>query len=81
MTEDEDGGGAESRRILDRVRRESGTSFFSHTAHMAGDHMAARDADQSDQIEVWGTRIGRALAVVAVLVLIGWLFSFLTRGG
>lgn len=44
------------------------------------DHLAAEDADKGDPVEVWGTRIGRALAIVAFVVLILWLIQFLMRG-
>ncbi|PWW00575.1 hypothetical protein DFR52_103782 [Hoeflea marina] len=37
-------------------------------------HFAATDADQADAVEVWGTRIARGLAVVAFVVLAGWLY-------
>ncbi len=81
MTDEERRREAESKRLLERVRRDSQTSFFSHTASSARDHMTAKDADQNDWPELWGKRVGRALAAVAAIVLIGWLFSFLTRGG
>lgn len=69
----------ESRRILDRVMREadsSGPSMLSRTAKRARDHISATDADQSDRIEYWGTRIGRVLGLVVCAVLLVWLLSF-----
>ncbi|WP_295807881.1 hypothetical protein [uncultured Nitratireductor sp.] len=63
----------ESRRILDRVSRESeGSSMMTR----ARDHIAASDAEQSDPIELWGTRIGRAIAVTALTALILWLLLY-----
>ena len=56
-----------SDKILKRVQRESdvvGASALVRTADKARAHMAGDDADQSDPIEVWGTRIGRGLAVI-----------------
>ena len=35
-----------------------------------GGHFAARDADPTDRIEVWGRRIGRGLALIVAGVLI-----------
>ena len=44
------------------------------------DHVAAADADRTDPIEVWGTRIGRILGLLLALGLMVWLVLFLTRG-
>lgn len=66
----------ESRRILERVAQESetvGTSSMGRVAERVKGHMAAGDADQDKWAEVWGTRIGRALGLVFVLVLIVYL--------
>ncbi len=69
----------ESRRILDRVERESmrgGWQKASHAARRVGSHLAADDADQDDRIEQIGTRIGRALGLaitVGLFVLLAWL--------
>ena len=73
----------ESRRILERVAREtdpSGTSFVARTAKGMRDHVAAVDADRTDPIEVWGTRIGRILGLLLALGMMVWLVLFLTRG-
>lgn len=75
---------ANSEQILNRVQRESdvvGASALARTADKARAHMAGEDADQTDPIEVWGTRIGRGLAVIGFIVLAIWLFNFLGRGG
>ncbi len=72
----------ESRRILDRVERESdvvGRSALARTAEKARDHLAAADVDDRDGTEVWGTRVGRVLAIIAFAGLAIWLFNFLTR--
>lgn len=74
----------DSARILKQVQRESdviGASALARTADKARAHMAGSDADQTDSIEVWGTRIGRGLAVIGFIVLAIWLFNFLGRGG
>jgi hypothetical protein len=74
---------SESRRIIERVARETdpgGTSFIARTAKGARDHVAAADADRSDPIEYWGTRIGRALGLVIAIGLLVWLLLFVTRG-
>ena len=73
----------ESRRILERIAREtdpSGTSFVARTAKGMRDHVAAADADRTDPIEVWGTRIGRILGLLLALGMMVWLVLFLTRG-
>lgn len=73
---------AESDRILGNVRRDSdvvGTSALARSVERAGDHFAARDADQKDFAELWGTRIARLASVIAFIVLALWLISFLTR--
>ncbi|TPN14982.1 hypothetical protein FKO01_40050 [Mesorhizobium sp. B2-3-3] len=73
----------ESRRILERVGRETdpaGTSLVARTAKGVRDHVAASDADRADPIEVWGTRIGRILGLLLALGLMVWLVLFLTRG-
>ncbi|TSE13607.1 hypothetical protein C1D09_003185 [Mesorhizobium intechi] len=73
----------ESRRILERVARETdpaGTSFVARTKKGVRDHVSAADADRTDPIEVWGTRIGRILGLLLALGLMVWLVLFLTRG-
>ncbi|MET3580930.1 hypothetical protein ABID19_003976 [Mesorhizobium robiniae] len=72
----------ESRRIIERVARETdpgGTSFTSGAAKGARDHVAAVDADRSDPIEYWGTRIGRALGLFIAIGLLIWLVLFITQ--
>jgi hypothetical protein len=74
----------EARRILERVERETspgGTSFIARTAKGARDHVNAADANRSDPIEYWGTRIGRVLGLVIAIGLLAWLVFFATRGG
>lgn len=75
----------ESRRILDRVERDSsggiaGTSVMARAVERSKNHLAAGDADQSDPIELWGTRIGRALGLILVAGLAVWLILYLSRG-
>jgi hypothetical protein len=79
----ETGGERESRRILDRVAREadsSSSSAVSRTTKRARDHLSAADADQSDAIEYWGTRIGRAMGLIMTVGLIVWLVILVVRG-
>lgn len=66
-----------AREVLSGVVRDGevlGTSGFARTLRRAGDqlggHFAGRDADPGDPIEIWGRRIGRGLALVAVGALI-----------
>ncbi|PDQ18851.1 hypothetical protein CN311_22480 [Mesorhizobium sanjuanii] len=73
---------SESRRIIERLAHETepgGTSFIARTAKGARDHVAAADADRSDPIEYWGTRIGRALGLLITIGLLVWLVYFVTR--
>lgn len=72
----------EARQILDRIEREaaSGTNGIlmrgvERTAH----HLSAHDADKSDKIEVWATRLGRMLGLLLMLAIIVWLIYFLMQ--
>lgn len=66
----------EARSILERAARES-EGLVGSSLRRAGDHFAARgetDGDAgNDPIELWGRRVGRALSVVAFVVLAYWL--------
>lgn len=71
-----------ARRELERLKGEGG--LFSAPGLKAKtrslrDHFKARDADQDDPMEVWGTRIGRGFAAVAFVVLAVWLLRYLGR--
>jgi len=73
----------ESRRILERVAQETdpaGTSFVARTTKGVRDHVGAADADRTDPIEVWGTRIGRTLGLLLTLGLMVWLVLYVIRG-
>ena len=66
--------GAEARRILAQVERDSGLAASSALARAVGrarNHMAGADADPEDWAEVWGTRIGRLLSLAAFVALSG----------
>jgi hypothetical protein len=74
----------EAREALERVARDSetiGASSLARTsrrlsAHFAGrDAVGAADGGGTDPMELWGRRIGRALSVVAFVVLSLWLLS------
>jgi hypothetical protein len=72
----EDEAMAESRRILERVERDSvaiGGSFIARTANRAAKHFSGSDKPQDDPIEVWGTRVGRAIGLVAFVALVIYL--------
>ncbi|RWA62861.1 hypothetical protein EN836_30550 [Mesorhizobium sp. M1C.F.Ca.ET.193.01.1.1] len=74
----------ESRRILERIERETapgGASFIARAAKGARDRVTAADADRSDPIEYWGTRIGRTLGLIIAIGLLAWLVYVATRGG
>jgi hypothetical protein len=67
----------ESREALERVARESetiGGSALSRAGQRISDHFAARDAGESDPVELWGRRLGRALSLIGVVVL-AWLLG------
>jgi len=61
---------------LKRVEAESETvlgSTFTRMADRAQKHLAAADKDETDQIEVWGTRIGRGAGLVFFVGLVVYL--------
>jgi hypothetical protein len=76
---------SESRRILERVARETvpggAASFVARTAKDARDRVTAADVDRADPIEYWGTRIGRTLGLIVAIGLLAWLVYVATRGG
>ena len=66
----------QAKRTLDRIGEEGGlssTPVLKSAANGVRDHFAARDADTSDRIELWGTRIARGLALLALIGLVVWL--------
>lgn len=72
----------ESRRILDRIQQENNVSggLIGRGTERMRRHLAADDTDQSDPIEVMGTRIGRGLALVVTIAIVGWLLYYLAGG-
>ena len=63
----------QAKRTLDRIGEEGGlssTPIMKSAATGVRDHFAAKDADTSDKVEVWGTRIARGLALVAFIGLV-----------
>ncbi len=73
---------AESEKILRNVHRDSdvvGASALARSIEKAGGHFTARDADQKDFAELWGTRIARIASLIAFIMLAIWLFSYLSR--
>ncbi len=74
---------AESRRILKRIASEEesgGASFVARAAKGAFDRVSAKDADRSDTLDYWGTRVGRTLGFLLAVGLMVWLVVYLTRG-
>lgn len=69
----------ESRRILDRVDSQEG-NLLGRAAQRLDDHLNAADAPQDDRIEVWGTRIGRTIALAITLIVIAWALTWLFSG-
>lgn len=72
---------AESRRIIGRVGAESEASMARRAADRVAGHMAGRDAEGGDRIEVWGTRIGRWLGLALLAYVLWWLYDFMAAGG
>lgn len=79
---EDDARAREARRVLDRVDRETetlGRSSGAKIGQRMADHFAGRDAEgagpngETDPVEVWGKRIGRALAVPFFVFLVVWL--------
>jgi len=68
---------AESQRIIRRVGAESDASMMQR----ARNHMAGRDKDETDAVELWGTRIGRWLGLALLVYLVWWLIDFAASGG
>lgn len=70
----------EALRDLERVNKEGGlvnTPQLKGRSKSVKGHFMAEDVDPSDRIEVWGSRIGRILSLIAVFLLILWLVNFL----
>lgn len=73
----------EAARILNRVEGEGDIVASAGLARMARhgrDHFAAADQDADDKVELWATRAGRGLGLVAFIVLAAWLlFAYVLR--
>lgn len=72
----------QAKRTLDRLGEEGGlsaTPVMKSAANSVRDHFAAEDADKSDKVEVWGTRIARGLALVALVGLVLWMIGQVSR--
>ena len=67
----------EALRALDDLKRNEPTfagSHLGHAAKRAADHFVAKDAigaagGQTDPVELWGRRIGRALSLIVFIAL------------
>ena len=71
----------QAQEALDRVHADSGTiggTAIGRVARRTADHFAAKDAielhGQTDPIELWGRRIGRALSLAGVIGLSIYLY-------
>lgn len=72
----------EAAAILRRVRQETDPQIGAGSGRLLThtlDHLAARDADGGDRMEVMGTRIGRLLGLAVFVVLAILLASRLLR--
>lgn len=82
MKDDDDKKAREARRTLDRISEEGGlsaTPAMKSAAKGVRDHFAAADADKTDPAELWGTRIARGLALVALIGLVWFLLGQISR--
>lgn len=67
----------DARKQLDRLSREGGlmaSPALRNRVDSVRDHFKATDADQTDRIELWGTRIARVLALIGFIILAAWLY-------
>ncbi len=76
MADQEDDNQREARRILSNLQSQEG-HLLGRTSQRLENHLNAQDADQTDRIEVWGTRIGRLISVALVLVVIVYALNYL----
>lgn len=77
---EEDDQTRQAKRDLERLGEEGGllnAPKMKPRSKSVKGHFMADDADQSDPIEVWGSRIGRILSLIAVAALLVWLVNFL----
>ncbi|WP_420407752.1 hypothetical protein [Hoeflea sp.] len=82
MKDDDDETVREARRTLDRIGEEGGlsaTPVMKSAAKGVRNHFTAADADKTDSAELWGTRIARALALVAAIGLVWFLVGQIAR--
>ena len=71
----------QAKRTLDRIGEEGGlsaTPVMKSAASSVRDHFTAKDADGTDKVEVWGTRIARGLALFAFVGLVLWMVAQVT---
>lgn len=72
---------AEARRIIKMVKAETDGGMIGRTTKRLENHLSASDADQHDWAEVWGTRIGRTIGALVVVVTFLFLFRWLMGHG
>lgn len=71
-----------ARRELEKLSAEGGlssTPMLKSQAESIKGHFQARDVDQADPAELWGTRIARGLALLAVVGLLAYLYMQYVR--
>ena len=74
----------EAKRILAQVRQQTDGAAMTpvqKAVKRGREHFSAEDADRSDRVEVWGTRIGRAISLILFFVLIAYLTSIVMVKG
>lgn len=55
-------------------RHDDSGGFLSSSLARAGNHFVGKDSEPGDRVELWAKRIGRALSLVAFVVLV-WYFG------
>jgi len=71
----------EAQRILERLEREQtgAQGIVKRSFARTADHLSASDADKNDPIEIWATRVGRALGLLITFAIIVWLIAYLMQ--
>jgi hypothetical protein len=68
---------AETRRILDRVNRETQGGILSGAMDEARGFVTKKDGEAEDRVEYWGTRIGRSISLIITVAVIGGCLIYL----
>lgn len=73
----------EAQRIINRMNAETDGAAMAavkRRARKGRDHFAASDADRDDWAELWGTRIGRAIAGILIFCVLTYFAAFVLAG-